>query len=209
MNSIKNSLLVVLLACFLWSCEQNQEARRPLSQASGSFMKKSIERNKKLVASEEDRIQAVIKKNAGVEFLASKKGYWYHFSKRNMQDTLTPKKGDVAFYDYEVKDLKGNIIYTKEETQPQTYYVDKQNIMMGLRDGIKLMRKKETFVFLFPSHMGYGYHGDNKKIGTNIPLLCTVTLRNFMPEAELKKQEILRAKALLKQQTIAKDTLNQ
>ena len=209
MNSIKNSLLVVLLACFLWSCEQNQEARRPLSQASGSFMKKSIERNKKLVASEEDRIQAVIKKNAGIEFLASKKGYWYHFSKRNMQDTLTPKKGDVAFYDYEVKDLKGNIIYTKEETQPQTYYVDKQNIMMGLRDGIKLMRKKETFVFLFPSHMGYGYHGDNKKIGTNIPLLCTVTLRNFMPEAELKKQEILRAKALLKQQTIAKDTLNQ
>jgi gliding motility-associated peptidyl-prolyl isomerase len=209
MNSIKNSLLVVLSACFLWSCEQNQEARRPLSQASGSFMKKSIERNKKLVASEEDRIQAVIKKNAGIEFLASKKGYWYHFSKRNMQDTLTPKKGDVAFYDYEVKDLKGNIIYTKEETQPQTYYVDKQNIMTGLRDGIKLMRKKETFVFLFPSHMGYGYHGDNKKIGTNIPLLCTVTLRNFMPEAELKKQEILRAKALLKQQTIAKDTLNQ
>ena len=209
MNSIKNSLLVVLSACFLWSCEQNQEARRPFSQASGSFMKKSIERNKKLVASEEDRIQAVIKKNAGIEFLASKKGYWYHFSKRNMQDTLTPKKGDVAFYDYEVKDLKGNIIYTKEETQPQTYYVDKQNIMMGLRDGIKLMRKKETFVFLFPSHMGYGYHGDNKKIGTNIPLLCTVTLRNFMPEAELKKQEMLRAKALLKQQTIAKDTLNQ
>lgn len=209
MNSIKNSLLVVLSACFLWSCEQNQEARRPLSQASGSFMKKSIERNKKLVASEEDRIQAVIKKNAGIEFLASKKGYWYHFSKRNMQDTLTPKKGDVAFYDYEVKDLKGNIIYTKEETQPQTYYVDKQNIMMGLRDGIKLMRKKETFVFLFPSHMGYGYHGDNKKIGTNVPLLCTVTLRNFMPEAELKKQEMLRAKALLKQQTIAKDTLNQ
>ena len=209
MNSIKNSLLVVLSACFLWSCEQNQEARRPLSQASGSFMKKSIERNKKLVASEEDRIQAVIKKNAGIEFLASKKGYWYHFSKRNMQDTLTPKKGDVAFYDYEVKDLKGNIIYTKEETQPQTYYVDKQNIMMGLRDGIKLMRKKETFLFLFPSHMGYGYHGDNKKIGTNIPLLCTVTLRNFMPEAELKKQEMLRAKALLKQQTIAKDTLNQ
>ena len=209
MNSIKNSLLVVLSACFLWSCEQNQEARRPLSQASGSFMKKSIERNKKLVASEEDRIQAVIKKNAGIEFLASKKGYWYHFSKRNMQDTLTPKKGDVAFYAYVVKDLKGNIIYTKEETQPQTYYVDKQNIMMGLRDGIKLMRKKETFVFLFPSHMGYGYHGDNKKIGTNIPLLCTVTLRNFMPEAELKKQEMLRAKALLKQQTIAKDTLNQ
>lgn len=209
MNSTKNSFLILLLASFLWSCEQNQEARRPLSQASGSFMKKSIIRNKKLIASEEDQIQAVIKKNAGIEFLASKKGYWYHVSKRNMLDTLSPKKGDIAYYDYEVKDLKGNLIYTKEETQPQTYYVDKQNIMMGLRDGIKLMRKNETFVFLFPSHMAYGYHGDNKKIGTNLPLLCTVTLRNFLSEAEVKKQELLKAKALLKQQTVSKDTLNQ
>lgn len=210
MNSNKNKLIIALLACSLWGCVQNQEARRPISQASGSFMKKSIERNKKLIATEEEQIQAVIKKNAGIEFLASKKGYWYHPSNRNLIDTITPKKGDVAFYDYEIKDLKGNIIYTKEETQPQTYYVDKQNIMMGLRNGIKLMRKKETFVFLFPSHMGYGYHGDNKKIGTNTPLLCTVTLRDFMSETELKKQELAKSKALLTPpKSIIKDTLNQ
>jgi hypothetical protein len=65
--------------------------------------------------------------------------------------------------------------------------VDKQEIMMGLRDGIKLMRKKEKVRFLFTSHMGYGYHGDNNKIGTNQPLFCTVTLNDFMPEAEYNK----------------------
>ncbi|CAM2751077.1 protein involved in gliding motility GldI [Flavobacterium succinicans] len=210
MNRTKNNIIVVLLALSIYSCQQQQqEARRPISQASGSFMKKSIDRNKKLVASEEDQIQAVIKKNAAIEFLASKKGYWYHVSNKNITDTLTPKKGDIAFFDYEVKDLKGNIIYTKEETQPQTYYVDKQNIMMGLRDGIKLMHKKETFVFMFPSHMSYGYHGDNKKIGTNVPLLCTVTLNNFMSELEFKKQEAQKTKALLPQKTIVKDTLQQ
>lgn len=208
MDNKKMSLLMLLLSCILCSCQPNQEARRPLSQASGSFMKKSIQRNKKLIASEEDKIQAVIKKNANLTFLASQKGYWYHYAKRNVIDTLTPKKGDVAYFDYEVKDLKGNIIYSKEETQPQTYFVDKQNIMMGLRDGLKLMRKKETFVFLFPSHMAYGYHGDNKKIGTNVPLLCTVTLKDFISEAELKKQEQAKAKALLTAQRLANDTLN-
>lgn len=65
---------------------------------------------------------------------------------------------------------------------------------MGLRDGIKLMRKNEKVNFLFPSHMGYGYHGDDKKIGTNQPLICTVTLRDFKSEAVYKKESQLKVK---------------
>ncbi|MNY65058.1 hypothetical protein D3C86_2022700 [compost metagenome] len=37
---------------------------------------------------------------------------------------------------------------------------------------------------MFPSHIAYGYHGDNKKIGTNESLICTVTLRNFVPDPQ-------------------------
>jgi len=54
----------------------------------------------------------------------------------------------------------------------------------GLRDGIKLMHKNETITFLFPSHMGYGYHGDNRRIGHNQPLICTVTLNDFADETK-------------------------
>ena len=53
---------------------------------------------------------------------------------------------------------------------------------MGLRDGIKLMKKGETITFLFPSHMAYGYHGDNEKIQSNEPLICTVRLNDIKPE---------------------------
>jgi gliding motility-associated peptidyl-prolyl isomerase len=151
-------------------------------------MKKSAARNKKLVASEEELIKAIIKNNPTVEYFASSKGYWYSYETINELDTLTPKKGDIAFFDYEIKDIKGNIIYSQLELRPQTYYVDKQDIMMGLRDGIKLMHKNETVNFLFPSHMGYGYHGDNKKIGINQPLICAVTLHDFKPESVYKKQ---------------------
>ena len=51
-----------------------------------------------------------------------------------------------------------------------------------------LMHKKEKVIFLFPSHIAYGYHGDDKKIGTNQPLLCTVTLHNFISEEAFKKE---------------------
>jgi gliding motility-associated peptidyl-prolyl isomerase len=170
------------------SCKQHQEARKPISQSSGSFMRESIARNKKLIASEEGLIDSIIKSNPSKKYIASKKGYWYSYETRNLLDSLTPKKGDVAFFDYEIKDLKGHIIYSQLELRPQVYKVDKEDIMMGLRDGIKLMRKNEKVNFLFTSRMGFGFHGDNNKIGTNEPLFCTVTLHDFMPEAVYKKQ---------------------
>ncbi len=44
------------------------------------------------------------------------------------------------------------------------------------------MHKKEKIAFLFPSHVAYGYHGDERRIGTNEPIICTVTLNDFKPE---------------------------
>jgi len=191
-------LTIVFIALIVASsCKQHQEARRPISQKSGTFMKRSVERNKKLIIGEEGQIDSIIKSNPKIKYLASKKGYWYTYEIQNKLDTLTPKKGDVAFFDYEIKDLKGNVIYSELELRPQTYLVDKQNIMMGLRDGIKLMHKNEKVNFLFPSHMGFGYHGDNKKIGTNQPLLCSVTLHNFIAEEAFKKEVQLKNKDTL------------
>lgn len=210
MNYSKLIPFAFVVAILLSSCKQSQEARRPVSRASGSFMKKSAERNKKLIANEEEQIDSLIKSNPKIKYMASTKGYWYTYVVQNIQDTLTPKKGDVAFFEYEIKDLKGKIIYSEVELKPQTYAVDKQNIMTGLREGIKLMHKKEKINFFFTSQMGYGYHGDNKKIGTNQPLFCTVTLRDFMSEDEYKKQTEAKSGVVTKEpiaQIKSKDTL--
>ena len=181
---IQTTMLLMLLVMLI-SCKQ-QQARMPLSRSSGTFMKESVARNKKLIAGEEGKIDSIIKSNPKVQYIASKKGYWYHYEQRNEQDTLRPRKGDIAEFDYEIMDFKGNVVYSEVELRPQTYRVDKQNIMMGLRDGIKLMHKNEKVTFLFPSHMAFGYHGDNKRIGSNQPLICTVTLHDFKPEPTVK-----------------------
>ncbi|MGC4041601.1 MAG: gliding motility-associated peptidyl-prolyl isomerase GldI [Flavobacterium sp.] len=180
--------IVMLCAAFtaLMSCKQ-QQARMPISRSSGTFMKESAARNKKLVAGEEGKIDSIIKSNPKIQYLASKKGYWYHYVTRNERDTLRPKKGDIAQFDYEIMDLKGNVLYSEVELRPQTYIVDKQNIIMGLRDGIKLMRKNEKVTFLFPSHMAYGYRGDTKLIKSNQPIICTVTLNDFKSEKAAAK----------------------
>ena len=167
----------ILFAC----CTQKEEARPPVSHTSGTFMKESIERNKKLISNEELLIKEIIKKDTAQNYIASPKGYWYRYDIKSATETITPKKGDVASFDYQVSDLTGKIIYTSAELKTQNYIVDKENIMMGLRDGIKLMKKGEKVTFLFPSHMAYGYHGDNEQIGTNQPIICTVTLNDIKP----------------------------
>lgn len=211
MHYLKIFFIVFFSAILVSSCKQSQEARKPISHSSGSFMKQSIARNKKMIKGEENQIAAVIKRDSTKQYIPSKKGYWYYYESRNLKDTLTPTKGDVALFDYEIKDLNGKIIYSKEELERQVYKVDKQDIMMGLRDGIKIMRKKEKIRFLFTSHMGYGYHGDNNKIGTNQPLFCTVTLYDFMPETEYNKQNlpatVLKANTVVKPKAIIKDSI--
>lgn len=187
MKNATQILLLFAVLSTLISCKQ-QQARMPISRSSGTFMKESAARNKKLVAGEEGKIDSIIKSNPKIEYLASKKGYWYHYEIRNERDTLRPKKGDVAQFDYEIQDLKGNVLYSEVELRPQTYIVDKQNIMMGLRDGIKLMRKGEKVTFLFPSHMAYGYRGDTKRIKNNQPIIVTVMLNDFKPEAKAKAE---------------------
>ena len=171
-----------ILAFLAVGCSQ-QQARKPISRTDGNFIKESIERNKILIASEEKLIDSIIKNDTLKEYIASSKGYWYKYETKINELTAFPKKGDIVHFDYEINNLNNDIIYSKEDLKSQEYKVDKQNIMMGLRDGIKLMKKGETITFLFPSHMAFGYHGDDNKINPNEPLICKVILKDIKQDS--------------------------
>jgi gliding motility-associated peptidyl-prolyl isomerase len=186
MRKIALLFLIFFVHC---SCEK-QKPRRPISQTSNNFINESITRNKKLNKSEEDIIAAIIKSKPSIKFNTSKKGYWYYYMVKNEEDTLSPRKGDVANFDYEIRDIKEQIIYSQTELGNVNYKVDKEEIMIGLRDAIKLMHQGEKITFIFPSHIAYGYHGDNKKIGPNVPLICNVTLNNFKKDITPEKKQV-------------------
>lgn len=179
-------ITIFTILSFFVRCAEHQ-ARRPVTQQSGSFMKESIERNKKLNNSEEFVLDSVMKSKPQNIYINSQKGYWYCYEKKsNTVDTIRPKRGDVVNFDYSINDTKGNIIYSEVELKTQNYIVDKENIMMGLRSGIKLMKKNESVTFLFPSNIAFGYFGDKDKIGANTPLICTVTVNDIKSEKSIK-----------------------
>ncbi|AXG70372.1 putative FKBP-type peptidyl-prolyl cis-trans isomerase FkpA [Kordia sp. SMS9] len=173
---LKKIALFCLLGMLIVSCSEPQ-AREPVSKSTGSFLKESVARNKALIAKEEANIQKYIKQDSTNTYIASKNGFWYFYNTKSEQESYFPKKGDTLTYAYNIfRMTTGESIYKKEEIGIQQYVVDKQQIFPGLRFGLQLMKKGETATFLFPSHVAYGYHGDNKRIGTNVPIKSTITL---------------------------------
>lgn len=175
---MKSFILIMLIAIGFTSCK-SPEARRPISQKTGSFIKESAERNKKLVEKEEAVIAQMIEKDTSKTYIASESGFWYYYNVKVEKDTITAKFGDVVNFDYNVKDFKGQTIYSDEEITADDYSMDQEELFTGLREGLKLMKPGETVTFLFPSQKAYGYYGDTKKIGTNVPLICEVTVNSI------------------------------
>lgn len=171
--------LLILLICVLVSSCKSPEARLPESVKSGSFLKESASRNKKLNELERQKIQAIIDADTDNAYIASESGFWYVYDVKNNNDTITPQFGDTINFDYNISQLDGTPIYTKEHLGTRTYIIDKEELFTGLREGLKLMKESEKVTFIFPSQIAFGYYGDENKIGTNVPLVCEVTLNTI------------------------------
>jgi gliding motility-associated peptidyl-prolyl isomerase len=158
------SFLLVVSAC------KENPARMPVSRKTGTFLKESVSRNKDLIAIEEAAIDSVIKSRPDSLFKKSQKGYQYKITKSNPNFSYLPQVYD-------------EIIYTRQQLGPVVYKVDKQDLLIGLQDGIKRLKAGDEAIFYFPSHLCYGYKGDDQKIGTNYPLKIEV----FVEKVEKQK----------------------
>ncbi len=175
-----NKIILFLLGLLFFVSCKSPEARKPISVKTGSFIDASVERNKKLNAKEQASIQKILSEKK-VDYLRSQSGFWYYYNTKSDIDSLkTPSFGNIVNFNYEVKNLSGEIIYSKDEIKTQTYAIDQQEIFTGMREGLKLMKAGETVTFLFPSQKAYGYYGDQLKIGTNVPIICEVTVNSII-----------------------------
>ncbi len=179
---MKRSVIALLLILAVASCKQ-PEPRRPVKVKSGSFFTETVERNRKILASEEALIRHIIEKDTANSYEQSASGFWFHYQKKNDTARYLPRPEDGLLLSYNVMTMANDTIYTEEEIGLVPYIVDKQQLFPGLRYAVKLLKEGERATFLFPSSLGYGYHGDNNKIAPLTPLRSTVEIH------EIKKQQ--------------------
>ncbi|MCF1192133.1 gliding motility-associated peptidyl-prolyl isomerase GldI [Mangrovimonas sp. AS39] len=173
-----------LITCFIFGllllgCK-SPEARRPVSAKSGSFIDKSVARNIELNARETAVFEKMMQDNPEINYFSSQNGFWYFYNTKIEDSLIKPNFGDLVKFDYNIKTINGDLIYSKKDLKTQNYIMDKQELFSGLREGLKLMKSGETVTFLFPSQKAYGYYGDENRIGMNVPLVCEVTIHSII-----------------------------
>lgn len=169
---------IILVLVFMVSCSKS-EPRKPIKRKTGSFMKESIDRNKKLNKLEEELLQIKMQNDSTNTYYTSANGFWYFYIKKDSLQTKLPIKGDEVIFSYEIRTLNDSILFSKQELGEKKYLVDKEELITGLQDGIKIMHEGEIITFLFPSHKAFGYTG-NERVYPNEPLIYTVHLKKII-----------------------------
>lgn len=168
------------------SC-QNPEPRRPINKQKKFFLKESAKRNKNIIAIEQSLFQQAIDQEKKLSFKNSPQGFWYAYKKKIDSDESYPQKGDLVSFKYRIEDLNGNLLYNEKDLGNVNFFVDQEDLIPALREGIKYLRPKEIGVFLFPSYLCFGYQGDGEKIGINQPLRFTIELLKLKKKLKTKK----------------------
>ncbi len=165
--------LVLLMAC------SNPQARKPIGKKGTSALQKTVKLNKSLLELENKDIYKYIALDTLHEYFNSNKGFWYAYVSKK-ENSKKPVKGDIVEFEQEIKNLNNEVLYSKEELGIQTYVVDKEHLIKGVQEGIKIMRKGEEVLFLFSSFVAYRTTGDaNKKIGINEPIITQIKLTSI------------------------------
>lgn len=179
---MKTKIAILFLIGFLISCAQ-PVPRKPVTTKTSSFMETSVLFNKSLNEREEELLKNKMIQDSLTTYISSSNGFWYTYNLKS-KNTYTPQFGDQVLYACEIYDINNNVIYSAQELGLQTYHINKQELVEGLRNGLQLMNEGDVVTFLFPSHKVFGYLGDENRIGINQPLIYKVQLNKINKKNE-------------------------
>ena len=173
---------ILLMTILLMTACKEAEPRRPLEVKHGSFLKQSVERNRKLLKAEDSVMRELIGLDSLQQYVESSSGSRYYYDRQSPGDGYLPQPDDLVTLTYDLRTWNEDTIYRQEEIGIIRYRVDKQELFPGLRHGVRLLREGETATFMYPSSLGFGYLGDKDRIGPNVPLKSTVTILDIEPQ---------------------------
>jgi gliding motility-associated peptidyl-prolyl isomerase len=132
-------------------------------------------------------MQELAQKDSLRTYQSSASGFLYAYEKRVAGDGGLAAAGDLVTLTYNIRTWNEDTLYRQGEIGVLKYLVDKEELFPGMRYSVKLLKEGEAATFLYPSSLGYGYHGDDDRIGPNTPLKCTLEIFKIEPETQSEK----------------------
>jgi len=157
----------------LLSCNGCREERKVMPFSDKEYSEQLIEANRKKVAWETDRIHDFMEEKQWV-MDSTDTGLFYKFNQRG--EGALAKSGSRVTLEYSISLLDGTECYSSKISGPKRIVVGEDDDISGLHEGLLLMRNGDKVTLLIPSHLGYGFTGDQKKIPQNAALVYEVEL---------------------------------
>lgn len=164
---------MLILPAVLLSCSGCRDERNAQTFSDKEYKEQLIEANRKKVVWEADRIHDFMEQNKW-EMDSTETGLFYRFDKRG--EGQAAESGQRATVEYSIRLLDGTECYSSKTLGPKRFTIGQDDEVSGLHEGVLLMRTGDKVTFLMPSHLGFGFTGDQQKIPQNAALIYEVEL---------------------------------
>jgi len=145
----------LIVLCFLNGCRKTPPqlpANKNLDTTNNEVVA-LVELNEKMALKEDSVLKQFVKKLKG-NFVKSPVGIWYFIENHTKGSTL--KNSDSCFISWQMFSLEGKLLGEKSH---EKVIIGKKQIPVGLEEGLRLLHKGESAVFVVPWYLAYGMKG--------------------------------------------------
>ena len=118
-----------------------------------------IQQNRDRLQRERARIDAYID-TCSHDFTRTGSGLYYSELDKS-PDTNTIKRGDRVEFEYSIRTIEGTELASSEEKGNKNFRLLTDDEILGLHEGIAYMHPGDHYLFIIPSHLGYGIGGED------------------------------------------------
>lgn len=158
------ALAILAVSLLASSCEQNRPKGEPLSQED------LINKNKERLSREDQFIDAWLE-NKEWNIKTTTTGLRYYVYSDSAGDRLQSE--DIAIVTYKLFLLDSSLVASEISEKPLAFRVDRDDVVSGLHEAIKLLSPGDSAILILPSYLGYGLTGATD-IPSNMPLLYDI-----------------------------------
>lgn len=159
----------ILFVLIFVSCQPSQEPQKPKPYTKKQLDSLVIDMEQKYNRMEEDRIRDYISRHIPMQ--KSQMGYWYAITQKN-PDGKPIGESSLVKYTRVV-----SLCNTKELYNDQIILkIGNGNEISGMHEALKMLRKGEKALFIFPSYLAHGLLGDMNKVPPKSELIYEVNI---------------------------------
>jgi len=173
---LSQRLLIVVFLLSLLSCGHKQEKKTEKINGQKVLAEKLIEANKQSVAVENEQIEKLLATSTW-KMTETATGLRYELLEKGHGHKITT--GNIVRFEYAVKLLTGENIYSSDKDGPKEIKVGSGGIESGLEEGLLYLRGGDKARFVIPSYLAYGLTGDQNKIPPKSTLIYNVKITDI------------------------------